>query len=38
MIFRQIKLGTSVMPLFRLILIEKSIFYIMFMIQGHLQC
>ena len=26
------------MPLFRLILIGKSISYIFFMIQGHLQC
>ena len=35
-IFRRIKVGTSVMPLFRLILIGKSISYIFFMIQGHL--
>ena len=38
MIFRQIKVGTSVIPLFRLILIGKSISYIIFMIQGHVQC
>ena len=40
MIFRQIKVGTSVIPLFRLIFekIGKSISYIIFMIQGHLQC
>ena len=38
MIFRQIKVETSVIPLFRLILIGKSISYIIFMIQGHLQC
>ena len=38
MIVQQIKVGTSVIPLFRLILIGKSIFYIIFMIQGHLQC
>ena len=31
-IFRQIKVGTSVMPLFCLILIGKSISYIIFMI------
>ena len=36
MIFQQIKVGTSVIPLFRLILIGKSISYIIFMIQGHL--
>ena len=38
MIFQQIKVGTSVIPLFRLILIGKSISYIIFMIQGHFQC
>ena len=38
MIFQQIKAGTSVIPFFRLILIGKSIPYIIFMIQGHLQC
>ena len=38
MIFRQIKVGTSVIPLFRLILIGKSISHIIFTIQGHLQC
>ena len=38
MIFQQIKAGTSVIPFFRLILIGKSISYIIFMIQGHLQC
>ena len=38
MIFQQIKAGTSVILFFRLILIEKSISYIIFMIQGHLQC
>ena len=38
MIFQQIKVGTSVIPLFRLILIGKNISYIIFMIQGHLQC
>ena len=37
MIFQQIKAGTSVIPFFRLILIGKSISYIIFMIQGHLQ-
>ena len=37
MIFQQIKVGTSVIPLFRLILIGKTISYIIFMIQGHLQ-
>ena len=36
--FRQIKVGTSVKPLFHLILIEKPISYIIFMIQGHRQC
>ena len=38
MIFRQMKVGTHVIPHFRLILIGKSISYIIFMIQGHLQC
>ena len=38
MIFRQMKVGTRVIPLFRLILIGKSISYIILIIQGHLQC
>ena len=38
MIFQQIKAETSVIPFFRLILIGKSISYIIFMIQSHLQC
>ena len=38
MIFLQIKVGTSAIPLFRVIWIGKSISYIIFMIQGHLQC
>ena len=37
MIFQQIKVGTGVIPLFRLILIGKSISYIIFIIHGHLQ-
>ena len=38
MIFQQIQVGTSVIPFFRVILTRKSIPYITFMIQGHLQC
>ena len=38
MIFRQIKVGTSVIPLFRQILIGKSISHMILMVQGHLQC
>ena len=38
MIFRQKKVGTSVIPLFRVISIGRSISYIIFMIQGHLEC
>ena len=30
--------GTSVIPLFRVISIGRSISYIIFMIQGHLEC
>ena len=30
--------STSVIPLFRVILIGRSISYIIFMIQSHLQC
>ena len=37
-IFEQIKVGTSVIPFFRVILTRKSMPYIIFMIQGHLQC
>ena len=37
MIFRQIKVGTSVIPLFRVSMTGKFISYIIFMIQGHLQ-
>ena len=36
-IFHKIKVGTSVIPLFRVILPGESIFYIIFMIQGHPQ-
>ena len=35
MIFRKIRVGTSVIPLFRVILAGKFISYIIFMIQGH---
>ena len=38
MSFQQLKVGTSVIPLFRLILNGKFISYIIFMIQGQLQC
>ena len=38
MIFQKIKAGTIVIPFFRLILIGKSISYIIFMLQAHLQC
>ena len=38
MFFQQIKVGTSVIPFFRVILTRKSILYITFMIQGYLQC
>ena len=38
MIFQQIKVGTSVLPFFRVILTRQSIPYHFFMIQGHLQC
>ena len=37
-IFRQIRVGTSVILFFRVILTRKYIPYIIFMIQGHLQC
>ena len=37
MIFQKIKVGTSVIPHFRVILTGKSISYIIFMIQGHPQ-
>ena len=37
MSFQQLKVGTSVIPLFRLILNGKFISYIIFMIQGQLQ-
>ena len=36
-IFEQIKLGACVIPLFRVILSEKSIYALIFVIQGHLQ-
>ena len=37
MSFQQIKVGTCVIPHFRLSLIGKSISYIIFIIQAHLQ-
>ena len=37
MIFQKIKVGTSVIPLYRVILTGESISYIIFMIQGHPQ-
>ena len=37
MIFQQMKLGTSVIPHFYVILTEQSISEIIFNIQGHLQ-
>ena len=37
MIFSQMKLGTSVIPHFHVILTRQSISYIIFMTQGHLQ-
>ena len=37
MIFQKIKVGTSVIPLFRVILPGQSISYIIFMIQGHIH-
>ena len=36
-IFQQMKLGTSVIPLFRVILTRQSISEIILIIQGHLQ-
>ena len=37
MIFQRIRVGTSVIPLFRVISTGESISYIIFMIQGHPQ-
>ena len=37
MIFRPIKVGTRVIPHFRVILAEKSISYTILMFQGHSQ-
>ena len=37
MIFLQIKVGTSLIPFFRVILTGKSISYIIFMFQGQFQ-
>ena len=37
MIFQKIRIGTSVMPLFRGNLTGQFIYYIIFMIQGHPQ-
>ena len=37
MIFQQIKVGTSVIPQFDVILTGQSIYCTIFMIQGHLQ-
>ena len=37
MIFKQIKVGTSVIPQFAVILTGKSIYGTIFTIQGHLQ-
>ena len=37
MIFQPIKVGTSVIPHFRVIFTEKSIFSITLMFQGHSQ-
>ena len=37
MIFQQMKLGTSVIPPFRVILTGQSISEIILIIQGHLQ-
>ena len=37
MIFQKIKVGTSVIHLFHEILNGKSIYFIIFIIQGHLQ-
>ena len=37
MIFQQMKLGTSVIPQFHVILTVLSIFEIILIIQGHLQ-
>ena len=37
MIFQQIKVGTNVIPFFRVILTRKINFLYYFMIQGHFQ-
>ena len=37
MIFQPMKMGTSVIPHFRVIFTEKSIFYTILMFQGHSQ-
>ena len=37
MIFQQMKLGTSVIPHFHVILTGQSFYEIIFIIQGHLQ-
>ena len=38
MSLQEVKVGTSVKPLFRVINTSKCIFYIIYMIQGYLQC